>query len=72
MVIEDHEWPQDSKLEKTVLENEDACHREANGVGDKAYKRALMARHWSTCMICAPEGVRSLRQEDIDLWKAAS
>jgi hypothetical protein len=53
-------------IEKTVLENNDDCHREAVGVGNKQFQRYFKTRSWEGFIVCDAEGPRPLTRADID------
>jgi len=70
LIVEDDEWPEGYSLKHVESDTGDDCHREVEGVTDKRIKKALMKRPWSDYMICAPDGLRPLTQQDIDAFLA--
>ena len=66
MVVDAHEWPAGTTFEPTVLENGDLCHREADGVGNKALQRLFKSRDWHGFKICDAGGARDLTDADVE------
>jgi hypothetical protein len=67
MVVPAGDWPPGTVLNKTLLENNDPCHYEADGgVSNKKFQRYFRERDWRTFMICDPSGARNLADADLD------
>ena len=66
MLVDDGEWPVGSNITPTVLENNDECHREVDGVSNGQLQRLFQSRDWHGFLICDPMGVRNLTDEDVD------
>ena len=66
--IDATELPAGSHLEHTQSDLGDECHREVEGVGNKALKRHFRAkRDWTNFFICTELGARRLQECDLEL-----
>jgi hypothetical protein len=65
MEVDDGEWPAGYAVATTVLENNDLCHREIDGVSNKSLQRLFNGRDWHGFKICDPAGARDLTDDDV-------
>jgi len=68
MEIPDDDWPDGCAIAPTLLENNDPCHREVDGVSNGQLQRYFKTRDWHEFKICDPNGVRVLTDEDVDAF----
>ena len=65
LIVEDADWPNGWSMKHARSDSGDDCHREVEGPSDKRIKKALMRHPWTDYLICDPNGVRALTQDDI-------
>lgn len=64
LAFDDDDLPEGVIVKATPSDTGDDCHREIDGVGNGALKRALMALPADKFMICDPAGERQLSGAD--------
>jgi hypothetical protein len=66
--IDESEFPAGTHLEHTLSDSGDECHRELDGIGNKALKKHFrQKRDWTNFFICDGQNARALAESDFPM-----